>query len=294
MRPTNFGRIGIALIALFATLPAVADTRFRIQKMARNDVPPGKGQCDIRLQVDDQVEVAVRRDEVSIRTISGRDARDDGSECNAPLPDRGIQAFNFEVKDSRNEIRMLAEPSPRNDFTTIVRIRDSDSGYGRYHFRLSWALNADGDFRRPDGDRPPDSPRRDGDRPPDFPRGDGDRGRDGGFAWNNAIHFSSPGRGGSTLSGVGSQRLLDATIDIDRGGRIQVTFRTDSGRPITFNGSVIGRDGDVLKADVAADDRMLRLRGPMYVSMDSRQNIYRIALDATNGRDDLHVNWDRR
>lgn len=285
MRPINFSRSGLALLALtlFTALPAAANTQFRVRKMTRDDVPLGKGQCDIRLQVDDQIEVAVHRDMVSIRTLSGQEARDDGSECNVPLPDRDLRDFNFQVVERRNEIRLMEEPSRRNDFTATVAIRDSSGGFGRYHFRLSWAVTAAGDF-----------PRRDGDRPPDFPRGDGDRGPGGGFAWNNVIHFSAPGRGGSTLTGYGAQRLFDATVDIDRGGRIQVSFRTDSGRPITFSGSVIGREGEVLKADVAADDRMLRLRGPMYLTLEGRENIYKISLDATNGRDSLRVNWDRR
>ena len=283
MRPPNLSRNGLALLALalFSALPATADIQFRVRRMTRDDVPLGKGQCDIRLQVDDRVEVAVRRDLVAVRRLSGQEARDDGSECNLPFPDRDLRDFRFEVVDSRNEIRLIDEPSRRNDYTALVAIRDGSGGFGRYHFRLSWSITAAGEF-----------PRRDG--PPEFPRGDGDRGPGGGFAWNNATHFSSPGRGGSTLSGYGTQRLFDATVDIDRGGRIQVSFRTDTGRPITFSGSVIGRDGDVLKADVAADDRMLRLRGPMYLTLRGRENIQRISLDATNGRDNLRLNWDRR
>jgi len=276
MRTTKFSRIGIALLA--AALPAMAQVQFRIARMTRNDVPAGKGQCDIRLQVDNEVEVAVHRDMVNIRVLSGQNPRDDGSECNAPLPDRDIQGFNYEVKESRNEIRLIEEPSRRNDFTAIVHIRDGAGGYGRYHFRLSWAMAGPGGFSGPGG-------------PPDFGRRD-DRG--GGFAWNNVIHFSGAGRGVSSLSGSGPQRLFDANVDIDRGGKIQVTFRTDRGRPIMFAGDVIGKDGDTLKADVAADDRMLRLRGPMYISVDPRQNVYRISLEATNGRDNLRVNWDRR
>ncbi len=278
----RFSRIGIALLAAGMVLPAVADTRFQVRRMMRDDVPLGKGQCDIRLQVDNEVEVSVRRDFVNIRTISGRDARDDGSECNAPLPDHDVRDFNFQVVDSRNDIRLLAPPNPRNDFTAVVAIRDGAGGYGRYHFRLTWAMTGRDDMHH------------DTDRRPDFPRPDDGYRRDGGFAWNNAMHFSSPGRGGSTLSGVGSQRLFDANVDIDRGGHIQVTFRTDSGRPMTFVGTVIARDGDTLKADVAGDERMFRLRGPMYLSMDPRQNFYRITLDATNGRDNLRLNWDRR
>lgn len=265
----------IALFALFASVPALADTQFRINRMTRDDVPAGKGQCDIRLQVDDQVEVTVRRDAVSIRTLSGRDARDDGSECNQPLPDRDIHGFLFEVKDSRNEIRLTEEPGSRNGFAAIVRIRDTDGGYGRYHFRLTWALAGITSGPGPGG----------------FAN---DRPGPGGFAWNNAIHFSGKGRGESSLSGAGSQPLRDASVDIDRGGRIQVSFRTEKGRPLSFTGTVTSRDGDTIKADVGGDERMLRLRGPMYITVDQGQNVYRISLDASNGRDNLRLNWDRR
>jgi hypothetical protein len=257
--------------------------------MTRNDVPLGKGQCDIRLQVDDQVEISVRGDMVSVRTISGRDSRDDGSECNEPLPTRDVQGFRFEGIDGRGEVRLLAEPSRRNDYQAIVRIRDSGSGEDRYHFRLSWMITGGTNLTS----RDPDDRRRDAD---DFPR----RGRDedfndrrGGLAWNNTTHFAGPGRGSSTLSGYGGQRLMDVSVDIDRGNRILVSFRTDSGRPLSFSGQIIGADGDTMKADVATDDRA-RLRGSMYLSRTPRGDVYRITLDATDGQDRLSLDWNRR
>ena len=142
------------MVFLLAALPALADTRFQIRRMTRDDVPRGKGQCDVRLQVDDQVEVSVQGDGVFIRTLSGQDARDDGSECNAPLPPQDVRGFNFEVKDSRGDIKLVEEPSRRNGGRAIVRIRDSPGGFGRYHFRLSWDLL--GSDRQGGGDRPPE------------------------------------------------------------------------------------------------------------------------------------------
>jgi len=68
------------LLPLFAAVPTWADTRFQARPTTRDDVPAGKGQCDIRLEVDKEVEVSLHGDQVAIRTISGRDARDDGSE----------------------------------------------------------------------------------------------------------------------------------------------------------------------------------------------------------------------
>jgi len=274
----------------------LADTQFRVRKMVRNDVPLGKGQCDIRLQVDGEVEVTVRGDLVYLKTIRGRDGRDDGSECNDPLPNRPAADFNFEVKDSRGDIRLIAEPSRRTDFQAVVRIRDSEAGEGRYHFRLSWRITGDRDY--PDRGRFGD----DGDRHSRFSdddrRGglgdDGDRrGGPGGLTWNNAYHSGGPGRGVSRLTGYGEQRLFDANVDIDRGGRILVSFRTDSGRQLTFSGSMMGPEGGTLKADVGSDDRA-GLRGPMYLSRDAGGTVYRIALDATNGQDRLHLEWDRR
>ena len=79
---------GVLFLVMLAAGPSLADTRFQIRRMTREDVPPGKGQCDIRLQVDGEAEVTIRGDLATIRTISGRDARDDGSECNALLPNR--------------------------------------------------------------------------------------------------------------------------------------------------------------------------------------------------------------
>lgn len=273
--------MGIALVALLAALPAVADIRFQVRPMTRDDVPRGKGQCDIRLQVDDTVEVTVRGDSVFVRTISGREARDDGSECNAPMPRGPIAGFNFEVKDSRNEIRLTDRPDRRNDFAAVVFIHDSDGGYGRYHFRLSWDMMASAEMRPPD--------RHDDDRR-DFDRRDGDR--QDGFVWNNVLSYRGTGSGSAVYNDSDLRRLTGVNVDIDRGGHFQAVFRIDRGRPIVFTGMVVARDGARLKADVASEDG--RLRGPMFLVVDDRQNISNVTLDATDGRDRVRLNWDRR
>jgi hypothetical protein len=126
-------------------MPVMADMQFRMGRMTRDEVPLGKGQCDIRLQIDKEAEVKVRGDMVFVRTLSGREARDDGSECNEPLPEGAdLQGFNFEVRDSRGEIILLSPPSGRNGYAAVVRIRDSAGGAGRYHFRLSWGIGGYG------------------------------------------------------------------------------------------------------------------------------------------------------
>ena len=268
----NTRKIAVVWLGILTMLPAWANTQFRVRKMTRTDVPSGKGQCDIRLRIDDEAEVAVRGDFVYIRTISGRDGRDDGSECNEPLPNHPIEGFRFEKVDGRGEMILVSEPSRRSDYQAVVHIRDKDSGEGRYHFRLSWVITGEPERR--------------------FDHDDHDEHR-GGLAWNNVLHFGGRGHGSSTTTSYSAQRLSDANVDIDQGGRIVVSFRTDRGAPLTFSGSVIDFDERSIRAEVATDDRV-RLRGEMHIARNERGEAYKINLDATNGQERLHLDWDHR
>src|ERR1039457_1178983 len=205
MRLTTPFRYAGALLMLCAPLPPPAAPRFRGRRMTRNDIPAGKGQCDIQLVVDNEVEVSVRGDMVDIRTISGHDARDRGSECNAPLPDRDVVGFRFENIESRGEVRLIGEPSRRTGFAATVHIRDGQGGEGGYHFRISWAMTGR------DNDRPPSRRSDDFDQP---------RAAEGGFSWNNVLNFRGVGRGRATTNDSGEMRLGEVTVDIDRGGKI--------------------------------------------------------------------------
>ncbi|HEU0142537.1 MAG TPA: hypothetical protein VFQ79_22635, partial [Bryobacteraceae bacterium] len=53
------------------------------------------GECKIRVRIDEEAEVIVNGNRVSIRTLRGRPGTDAGSECTSPLPVRGVQDFNF-------------------------------------------------------------------------------------------------------------------------------------------------------------------------------------------------------
>jgi hypothetical protein len=285
MELSSPARYSAALLMLCAALPALADTHFQARRMTRDDVPAGKGQCDIRLQVDNEAEVTVRGDLVAIHTISGRDPRDDGSECNAPLPDHDVAGFNFQVVESRNQIRLVAEPSRRNNFAAVVRIRDTDSGEGRYHFRLSWTMTGS-DYGRPGTNERPPTRRDDNfDRPPST----------GGFSWNNSLSYRGNGSGTATMNNSGEMGLGEVTIEIDRGGKLVASFRTGErgrGRPIAFSGQILASEGGRWKADVMSDDR--RLRGPMWISVDDKQQVNSVTLEATDGQDRMRLNWARR
>jgi hypothetical protein len=271
--------------AFLAAVPACADSRFRVAIMPRPDLAPGKGQCDIRLEVDKEVEITVRRDQVLIHTLSGEDARDDGSDCTAPLPARDMPGFAVQTVDSRAEIRVLQRPSARNDFAVVVRILDAAPGFGRYRFRLTWDESADPTLENttlPKNDR-------NGTARPPAPAG---------FVWNNAVTYTGRGAG-ETLLDDRSQRVGDVRVDIDLGGKIVVSFNAVQPRGprgprhlVLFNGTVMTREGSRIRADMVTDDR--RLHGTMTLSVDDRQNVNSISMNATDGQEHLRLTWDRR
>jgi hypothetical protein len=117
-------RYWVIAVAVLAAIPASADSRFRITIMPRPELSPGRVQCDIRLEIDNEVRITIRRDQVIVHTISGEDARDDGSDCSTPLPDRDVRDFTVQPVDNRSEMHILERPSGRNDYAVVLRIVD--------------------------------------------------------------------------------------------------------------------------------------------------------------------------
>jgi len=263
----------LTLAGLLLAAPAMADSQFRVRRMTRNDVPFGKGQCDIRLQVDGEVEVSLRGDTVSMRTLSGRDGRDDGSECNEPLPERGYQGFGFEVKEQRGDIRLVSEPTPRNGNTAIVRIRDSAGGMGRYHFRITWAIG---------GAAPPPM------APPQIGRPGGRTG------WNDNLNFRGRGRGVYNRRGEGTRNIYEVSVTVDRGGRVVATFNTDGGPRLHFTGFVTEMRDNVVTADLVSGDQTRGLRGTALITLDRRREVDRVSMDGVADRDRFRLEWSRR
>jgi len=137
----SHGRIPLIFLVgviLLGSSVLAQNSSFRVRQMTRNDVPRGVGQCDIRLRVDDEVVAALRGDMLEVRNIRGNGWRDEGCECNMPLPSREVQNFQFRGIDGRGSVDLIEAPSRRNGFRAVVRILDTKGGSEGYHYRLSW------------------------------------------------------------------------------------------------------------------------------------------------------------
>jgi hypothetical protein len=261
-------------LLLACAIPVFADgvTQFQARRASPLSATPGKGWCDIRLIVDGEADVSLRADRIFARNVTGPAVQDDGSECSVPLPDGPVHSFRFEAKGRRNDVRLLEQPAAQNAFTALVRIRDTAPGAAQYRFRVSW--EDAGVDRRPWQFDNPDQP----------PTG-------AGFSWNNTTSFKGDGRGRMTVDD-GELKLRKVGVEVDQSGKVAVWFRADGRKlPVTFTGQLLANEHGRLKVDSMSEDR--RMRGSMWITIDTRQRLESISLDATDGRDRLSLSWER-
>ncbi len=126
-----------ALMLLVSPVVFAADEQVTVRRARNWQANASEGWCAIRVRVDGEAEFAVRGETLTMRTLVGEPVRDVGSECSTPLP-ANVEDFRFRGVDGRGDVRLLEEPSRRNNWMAVVRVRDSKGGAEEYHFRLDW------------------------------------------------------------------------------------------------------------------------------------------------------------
>jgi len=149
--------IGVLLPSaiLGQTLPA--------RRSANYDPSQRDGRFDLRVRVDGSVDFFIRAGEIRYQVRSGAPPRDEGSEYRKELPRGETLNLRLEQRDGRNPIRIVEEPSRRNNYTLVVSIDDPQGGADRYHGRITWDDNRPANpfeegrerGRRPDQQGPP-------------------------------------------------------------------------------------------------------------------------------------------
>lgn len=89
-------------------------------------------------QVDNEAEVRIQNGRVDYRTTRGNDLRDVRYDAGNLDMQRGNGQVVVSVNQGRGDVVVVQQPSPMNRWTTVVRIRDPQGGYGRYDFNLFW------------------------------------------------------------------------------------------------------------------------------------------------------------
>ncbi len=149
-------RLSMVLLAALTASSAAADQDVTVRHARNWQANASEGWCAIKVRVDGEAEFALRGETLTIRTSTGDPARDVASECSTPLP-RNVEDFRFKGVDGRGDVRLLEEPTARNRWMAVVRVRDVKPGSEEYHFRLEWGRGSSfsgGGGRGGDGGRP--------------------------------------------------------------------------------------------------------------------------------------------
>jgi hypothetical protein len=105
-----------------------------------NQYPPDTGRggrMTWRGRVDDDVRIRIRGGSADVETIGGTPYYDGQPNFFNSLPSRRV-TVRLTMKRGRGEIFIEQQPSRENDFTAVVRIKDSRGGASDYEFELQW------------------------------------------------------------------------------------------------------------------------------------------------------------
>jgi hypothetical protein len=95
------------------------------------------GRMTWRGRVDDDVRIRIRGGSADVETIGGTPYYDGQPNFFNSLPSRRV-TVRLTMKRGRGEIFIEQQPSRENDFTAVVRIKDSKGGASDYEFELQW------------------------------------------------------------------------------------------------------------------------------------------------------------
>ena len=198
--------------------------------------------------VDREVLISVRGRSVETRA-SGLDASfAPRLEVRDELPRQGGD-IAVQLANGRGEVEIVQQPSARNDYTALLRVRDTRSGRDNYRLVVSWQPSREDSWDLRNRDRDDDRDRWD---PRD--RRDDDRGRGG--DWDRGRGNGRGNDRGRRDNGALSWRGdVDDVAEIRIQGR-RVEFFSRSGRPLRdvrydLRGAALPRHDVSLDLDVS-------------------------------------------
>ena len=88
--------------------------------------------------VDDELEIRLQNGRVEYRTLSGAQPtsiRVNAGNTTIPRSNANVQVA---LSSGRGQVNVVQAPSQWNGYTTVLRVRDPQGGYGYYDFDLIW------------------------------------------------------------------------------------------------------------------------------------------------------------
>jgi hypothetical protein len=125
--------------ALLAAQAVFAQGEFQMQPRHMSGWNPNanQGRCRLLLWVDQRADVRIRGWDIWVRTMQGAPSRDEGSECNQPMP-ATVRDFQIRTLKGRGKVWVSQLPNPGNRYQAVVSIDDHQGGAASYVVDVSW------------------------------------------------------------------------------------------------------------------------------------------------------------
>lgn len=101
------------------------------------DTNDRNGRMTWRGRVDDDVRIRIRGGSADVETLGGTPYYDGQPNFSSSLPYRRV-TVRVTKNRGRGDIFVEQQPSRENDFTAVIRIKDSKGGADNYEFTLDW------------------------------------------------------------------------------------------------------------------------------------------------------------
>ncbi len=114
----------------FEPLPVARATGYNEQAL--------QGRLDLRVHVDDTVEIHLQGERILWKTLKGADGKDAGTEATQSFPMGPLRNLDVTKRDGRGQFVVMQKPTAENNFAMIIRVYDPKGGADRYHLRIDW------------------------------------------------------------------------------------------------------------------------------------------------------------
>jgi hypothetical protein len=88
--------------------------------------------------VDGELEIRIQNGRVDYRTLSGAQPTSIRSNLGTGSMPRSNATVSVSAAQGRGSVNVIQQPSSFNGYTTVIRVRDPQGGYGFYDFDLIW------------------------------------------------------------------------------------------------------------------------------------------------------------
>ncbi len=129
-----------AVATATVTLPSLPEDFSLIEVARAKDYNESnvKGRLDLRLHVDDAVEVRLQGERIMWRRLAGSAGTNAGTETTQPFPMGPLRSLNVVKRDGRGQFVVMQQPTGSNGYEMRLRIYDPKGGSDRYHLRIDW------------------------------------------------------------------------------------------------------------------------------------------------------------